>query len=272
MGATYDRPAEAQGGKPVISVPGEDTSPRRRENARVELPRAAGKSVSVQEGYERWSPAYDRDPNPLLALEERRLKPLLSRLEGKRALDLGCGTGRWLAWLLAQGAASGVGVDFSANMLAVASGKSALQKHLVQADFCAIPFAEGVFDLVICSFALGHICDVHSLAREVGRVTVAGADVYVSDLHPLAHAQGWRTGFRDNRGAVEIMTWPHPVRELLAAWNSAGFECMQFATCRLGTPERTIFARAGRDNLFEVARHTPALLLCHFRRPARQLG
>ena len=81
--------------------------------------------VSVQEGYERWAPTYDRDPNPLLALEERQLKLMIPPLEGKRVLDLACGTGRWLAWLMKGGARTGVGVDFSPAMLAGREGKIA---------------------------------------------------------------------------------------------------------------------------------------------------
>ncbi|MGD0226654.1 MAG: methyltransferase domain-containing protein [Terriglobia bacterium] len=90
--------------------------------------------ISVEEGYERWAPTYDRDPNPLLALEERQLQLMIPPLKGKRVLDLACGTGRWLAWLMAAGATSGVGVDSSRAMLDVAKGKSAARSRLVQAD------------------------------------------------------------------------------------------------------------------------------------------
>ena len=267
MGTTNDRSAEAQGGKPVSSILGHAAlrSPRGGSYAGT-VPSAEKRCVPVREGYERWAPTYDRNPNPLLALEERCLKPLILCLEGKRVLDLACGTGRWLAWLLTQGAASVIGADFSAAMLAVASGKAALQKHLVQAECCTVPFAKGVFDLVICSFALGHILDLESLAREVGRVATANADVYVSDLHPLAYSRGWQTGFRDNEGAVEISTWPRPVRKLLAAWSSAGFRCAQLVECQLGEPERPILARAGKAHLFQEVRAVPAVLIHHFKR------
>jgi ubiquinone/menaquinone biosynthesis C-methylase UbiE len=236
-----------------------------RESARADP--SPEKSVSVREGYERWAPTYDSDLNPLLALEERKLVPLISRLQGKRVLDLACGTGRWLAQLLARGAAFGVGMDLSAAMLAGASGKPALQKRLVLADCGAIPFADGVFDLVICSFALGHIPDIANMAREVRRVTSAGADLFWSDLHPVAHARGWRTGFRDRQGAAQIARWPRSVRESVTPWIDAGFECKHFAGCRLGKAERPILARAGKDHLFQKARQTPAVLLCHFKRP-----
>jgi len=225
--------------------------------------------ISVQEGYERWAPTYDRDPNPLLALEERQLRLMIPPLEGKRVLDLACGTGRWLAWLMTGGASSGVGVDFSPAMLAAAKEKSEVRGRLVQADCGALPFARAVFDLVVCSFAVGHIFDLQTVAREVGRVATPVADVYVSDLHPLAYGEGWQTAFRDSRGAVEIATWPRTVQEFLAPWVSAGFDCAHLVECRFSEPERQVFARAGKGDLFEKYRIGPAVLVCHFQRSAR---
>src|SRR5690606_22097258 len=46
-----------------------------------------------------WAETYDRSPNPLLALEERLLPPLLPDLRGLTALDAACGAGRWLGRL-----------------------------------------------------------------------------------------------------------------------------------------------------------------------------
>jgi malonyl-CoA O-methyltransferase len=226
--------------------------------------------VSVQEGYERWAPTYDRDPNPLLALEERQLKLMLPRLEGKRVLDLACGTGRWLACLMTGGASSGVGIDFSPAMLAAAKEKSAVRRRLVQADCRALPIAYAVIDLVVCSFAVGHISDLQCVAHEVARVAAAGADVYVSDFHPLAYGQGWQTGFRDSRGAVEIATWPRSAQDFLAPWVGAGFDCVQLVECRFSEPERQVFAQAGKCPAFEEFCRVPAVLIGHFERGARR--
>jgi len=222
--------------------------------------------VSVEEGYRRWAETYDRDLNPLLALEERWLRPMLPCLAGKRVLDLACGTGRWLAPLLSKGTAFGAGLDISQAMLAAARDKVGLENCLVRADCRSIPFPAAAFDLVICSFALSHLPGLDGVVREVARVTAPGANVYVSDLHPKAYARGWRTGFRASRGAVEVMTWPHSFRELRAAWTSAGFKRFRFAECHLGEPERPIFARAGKANQFEDFCQTPAVLIFHFER------
>lgn len=226
--------------------------------------------VSVQEGYARWAATYDRDPNPLLSLEERQLKFMLPRVEGKRVLDLACGTGRWLALLMAAGAASGVGLDFSAAMLAVAKEKIAGSSQLVQADCGAIPFSHAAFNLVVCSFAVGHIPDLAKVAREVGRVAAAGADLYVSDVHPLAHARGWQTGFHDGHGAAEIATWHRSTQEFLAPWGTAGFDCCEWVECRFSEPERQVFERAGKGREFDDFCRVPAVLICHFARSARR--
>ncbi len=222
--------------------------------------------VSVQEGYDRWAPTYDFDPNPLLALEERQLRLMMSPLQGKRVLDLACGTGRWLVRLASGEPRTAVGVDFSPAMLAAAREKSAVKQRLVCADCRALPFANFTFDLVICSFAVSHIPDMEKLAREVWRVTLPGADVYLSDVHPLAHAQGWLTAFHDPEGSAEIVTWPRPVEELQAAWESCGFNCVESIGCRLGKQEEQILGRAGKSWWFGAARTIPVVLLCHFQR------
>lgn len=227
---------------------------------------AGDRSVSVEEGYRRWSARYDHDPNPLLALEERLSRPGFSAYKGKRVLDLACGTGRWLNWLLGMGARSGAGVDISRDMLALAHEKPHLQNRLVRGDCCKIPFAASAFDFVICSFALGHLSDLEGVIREIWRVAAPGANVCVSDLHPKAYAQGWRTGFRDNLGAAEIKTWPRSIHEQLAAWKSAGFVCLEQSEFRPGEPERSIFARAGKDHLLAETREYPAVLVFHFQR------
>ena len=226
--------------------------------------------TSVQEGYARWAPTYDRDPNPLLALEERQLKLMLPRLEGKRVLDLACGTGRWLAWLMAAGAGSGVGVDFSPAMLAVAKAKFAGNSRLVRANCGAIPFARAAFDLVVCSFAVGHISDLQPVAREVGRVAAAGADVFVSDVHPWAHGQGWRTGFRDRRGAAQIATWPRPTHEFLAPGFPPDLIAPSGSSADSVNRSGKCSCAQAKGREFDGLCRVPAVLMCHFERSARR--
>lgn len=224
------------------------------------------RSVSAAEGYECWAPIYDHAPNPLLAREERHLLPLLTDLRNKSALDLACGTGRWLEKLMTQGCESGVGIDCSGAMLRVAGKKRALRGRLATADCEQLPLPSAAFDLAICSFAVGHIENLESMVREMARVTKPGADIFVSDLHPEAYAHGWRVGFRDRGTAVQIDMQSRTSEEIVRAFCANDFKCETHEPLWLGEPERPLFARAGKSHSFAEACGLPAVLVCHFRR------
>jgi len=221
--------------------------------------------VSVAEGYERWAPIYDLVPNPLLAREERYLAPLLTDLRHKSVLDLACGTGRWLE-RLAHSGASGVGIDNSIAMLRVTGRKPAIRGRVAQSTCENLPFPDGAFDLAICSFALGHIRDLGTMVRELKRVTKNDADVFVSDLHPEACAQGWQVGFRDGGMAVQVEMQSRSTEEIVEAFWSNGFDCETHLPLWLEEPEEPLFARAGRSRSFVDACRLPAVFVCHFRR------
>jgi ubiquinone/menaquinone biosynthesis C-methylase UbiE len=222
--------------------------------------------VGVGDGYERWAPTYDHFPNPLLACEQRHVLPLLPCLWNRHVLDLACGTGRWLKRLLAVGARPGVGVDLSPAMLRVAEKKKELSGKVVQADCLRLPFRSSTFDFSICSFALGHIQDLRSLAAEFSRVMKPDSDLFVTDLHAQAYAMGWRTGFRDQQSAVQVHAEPHSAADILGAFSSVGCECVTHTGLCLGSAEQLLFAAAGKQQLFQTACSVPAILFCHFRR------
>ena len=222
--------------------------------------------LSPGEAYELWATTYDVSLNPLLALEERHLLPLLPAMKGKAVLDLACGTGRWLKRLVELGARLGIGVDCSAAMLRIAATKFAMTHHLARADCTQLPFGAGFFDFAICSFALSHFPDLSVVSREFAIALKPGADLVVSDLHPGAYARGWRTAFRYGCTAVEIRTVVHPSRKVLEQFLSSGFDCCDLLSEPLGEPERTLFLQSGRGHLFQPACETPAVFIARFRR------
>lgn len=225
--------------------------------------------LPIEEGYRRWAPSYDSTPNPMLALEERYLMPLLPSVRGKSILDLGCGTGRWLQILVNMEPSLGVGIDLSTAMLAVAQRKASLQGILVKADCTQLPFCAQCFDLVVFSFALGHIAGIGRVIKELARVMKPDADLYVSDIHPEAYDKGWRTGFRDETSAAEIEQSPRSLTSIRERFLSAGFSSVQTLPCEFGQPERPIFDRAGKGERFDSLRQVPAIYVCHFKLHAK---
>ncbi len=221
--------------------------------------------VSPGEGYKLWAETYDVDLNPLLALEERALRLMLPELRHKDALDIGCGTGRWLCALINLGARSVIGVDASPEMILRAGAKQSLRGRLVMADTCALPLRPRSADVMVCSFTIGHVFNVRVLASELARVARPGADVFVTDMHPAARARGWRCAFRCAGRTVEIETFVHALPDLRESFEDEGFRLVKSGDFRLGEPERRIFRIAGKHEMFATARAVPAVLVLHFR-------
>lgn len=260
MDAAVHRVAEAKTGEFVSTR----VSNERRQDQPDQLPEI----LSVSDGYRCWAPTYDEDMNPLLLREERCLLGILRSFTGKRMLDVACGTGRWLHKCVDLGIRCSAGIDISEPMLTIATRKPAINQRLVLGDCTALPFADCIFDLVICSFASWHIPNIHLLAQELARVTKSDGTVLVSDLHPEAYARGWRTGFRDSNGSKQIDAHPLTVTELISKFEIASLQCSKHEALRFGEPEMAAFARAGRMDLFEEAMDVPAVAVFQFRRLA----
>lgn len=192
------------------------------------------------------------------------METLLPDLDGKTVLDLACGTGRWLERLHWLGASRSLGIDLSGEMLGVALAKPSVSSKLARADCLAIPVRDRSMHLIICSFGVSYMADIPALAREVARVSRAGADVYVSDLHPSWRDRGWKRSFRHKDGVIEIDTFCYSLTEICDAFGKAGFTLMARTEPKLGEPERGIFAQAGKLEQFDSACTLPAIYVLHF--------
>ncbi|KTB49261.1 class I SAM-dependent methyltransferase [Dehalogenimonas alkenigignens] len=119
--------------------------------------------------WRRWAKLYDR----VVRLSfvpfggEKRFRQKFVAMAGlkdtDRVLDICCGTGSTTA-LIAPEVCQGqvIGVDLSPDMLAVAQKKNvAAWVSFQRASVDALPFSEGVFDHVFCSYGL------HELPREI---------------------------------------------------------------------------------------------------------
>jgi malonyl-CoA O-methyltransferase len=194
--------------------------------------------------------------------------PQFPDLKGKVVLDVACGTGRWLRKLLSLGVQAGFAADLSAEMLAQAAQHSTAG-HLVRADCRALPFRDRAVDVMICSLAIGHIPHPGKLARELARIARPGADAFLSDFHPAAHARGWRRTFRYGEQLMEVPSIAHPLAFVAQEFESAGLQVIRLDEPHIDEPEQIIFVESGRAHLFDEARETPALYIFHFRAPVK---
>lgn len=86
----------------------------------------------------------------------------------KRILDVGCGTGAILKQLGSP--ERNVGIDLAPEAISFCQKRGLT--NVQQGDICALPFADGSFDAVICSSVLYHewVLDVAGALREMHRV------------------------------------------------------------------------------------------------------
>ena len=248
MGSRVHRAPQTEGRKPV--------------NGAIQ-PRAC---VTVSAGYDRWAATYDGSPNPLLAREERHLVPRLPDLRGKVVLDVACGTGRWLRRLRDLDARAAVGLDISKRMLEAGVQKPGLRGNIAQADFVNLPIAADVIDFVICAFALNHVEEIGRLFREFARVMRRGGTLIVTDLHPIAQASGWRTGFRDEQGSAHIETHSYSAEDVMREAEESGFGVRTLHELRIEREELPIFQTAKKLQSFADVIGIPAVLALEFAR------
>lgn len=209
-----------------------------------------------------WSRIYDELPNPLLALEERFLAPLLPDLRGQDILDVGCGTGRWLDRLQGRNLRSLTGVDFSPEMVVLSRRKVAGKAVVEIGDATCLPIADGSTDLIIVSFVASYVSSMDAFTRELRRVLRANGRIYVSDVHPeTAAACHWKRGFRNGNRHVEPVNHPRALAATIASLRGAGFGITCLIEPSFDAPEREIFDAAEKLAAYEAAAGLPAIYI-----------
>jgi ubiquinone/menaquinone biosynthesis C-methylase UbiE len=108
------------------------------------------------------------------------------------ALEVGCGTGHWLAALQARLAERRVlaGIDPSAPMLARAR-LAAPAARLIRARAEDLPCCDEAFDRVFCVNALHHFTDRHRFFAEARRVLKPGGGLLTIGKDPHGERDTW---------------------------------------------------------------------------------
>ncbi len=111
----------------------------------------------------------------------------LSKIAGQRALDAGCGGGRYSVALKRLGFGEVVGIDWSEQGIAVANERVAQAKiagvSYRRADVLELPFAAGDFDFVFSNGVLHHTYSTQRGIEEMRRVLKPGGAAWLYLYH-----------------------------------------------------------------------------------------
>ena len=176
-------------------------------------------------------------------LERVRLRPF------RRALDVGCGEGRFCRMLKADGVAA-VGIDPTAALIDHARRLDPGGDYRVEAAE-ALGFEDGAFDLVVSYLSLIDIPDVRTAIAEMARVLAPGGRLLIANLAGYnsaadANDLGWLT-LPDGRPAhamdhyleekagwiawkgIRIQNWHRPLSTYMTLLLDQGLSLTYFA-------------------------------------------
>lgn len=190
--------------------------------------------------YDKIAPTYDRrftgDPQSDTAAA---LLALTQELGAERVLEVGCGTGRWLADLRPL-ADQLYGLDVSAGMLVRARGRDS-QLHLTRGRAGSLPFPGGSFDLVYCVNAIHHFNRQQQFVFEARRLLRLGGALAVVGMDPHGRRESYYI-YRYFEGSYENDLARFPSWGTVLDWMAAA----GFARISWSVAERILDPKIGR--------------------------
>lgn len=137
---------------------------------------------SNEDYYDEFADWYERDRHggyhALIDAMETDL--VLPFAEGRKVLEIGCGTGLILRHV-APVAALAVGLDISPRMLERAQARGL---NVVRASATELPFSDASFDLVYSFKVLSHVREIDRAFFEMARVTKPGGQLVLEFYNP----------------------------------------------------------------------------------------
>jgi malonyl-CoA O-methyltransferase len=213
-------------------------------------------ATSTLEAYERWAPLYPPVAhNPLMRAEQRSMLEVWPNLDGRRVLDLACGSGRYSHLLREAKAAHVVAVDFCMAMLEQVAAVARVRASMMQ-----LPFKSAVFDAVVSGLAVGHATDIRQWMSEVARVLRPEGNLVYSDFHSEAIRAGMTRSFKDAAG----VTWtvPHQIYDLSCQQDAklaAGLTVQRVSEVRMGMELNEAFP--GSEQVYRKWYGVPVVLI-----------
>jgi ubiquinone/menaquinone biosynthesis C-methylase UbiE len=148
------------------------------------------------------------------------LQALVDQVQARRVLEVGCGTGYWLASL--RNCEMRCGLDYSTGMLSKARLRDRALP-LVRGTAGRLPFRQGTFDFLFCVHALHHFDDPPAFFHEACRALGPGAAIAVIGTDPQTEQDRWYV-YDCFPGTREMDLVRYPSGEAMLRWmQEAGF-------------------------------------------------
>jgi ubiquinone/menaquinone biosynthesis C-methylase UbiE len=181
----------------------------------------------IAAAYNDWAETYDVYPNRTRDLAAKALKQVSLNLDGRKVVEVGCGTGGNTLWL-AERAAEIVGLDFSEEMLARARSRiNDPHVRFIQHDArMTWPLPDSSAGVVIAMLILEHVEHLAPVFAEAARVLDPGGQFFLCELHPMRQLAGGQAQFSNTKTGERqlVSAFLHDVSDYVNTGLSSGFE------------------------------------------------
>lgn len=149
---------------------------------------------------------------------------VIARTQPRSVLDVGCGTGLWLAAQSRHYPAARIawaGLDLSAGMLRQAARKD-LPVRLVRATAERIPFTDSAFDYVFSGYVYHHFEDKLAAFDEIARIVRPGGIFRIRHMDSFNKQDWWIYRYFPRTREIDAKRF-WPTDKLAAAIRERGF-------------------------------------------------
>lgn len=199
------------------------------------------------------------------------LQPMV---EGRKVLDLGCGTGLLSGKIHAWGGMVN-GIDISESMIEIARENYPSIDFEV-ADTRQLPFDDNHYEIVASSLVMHYTRDLKQGFAEVSRVLKDGGDFVFTMHHPLNESIDMNRS--DKQGSIflrpyfnadpyywqmcgeKLLSYHHTFENIIKSLKSAGFVLLDLTECRPASSAKEAFED------YEFTSKYPTFCLFHARK------
>ena len=167
----------------------------------------------LADSYDNWyagrrGAMYDR-------LEKKLIADFLpAETEGKKLLEVGCGTGHWSRFFSENGF-DVTGVDISERMINAALQKDVSNVSFHIADGHHLPFKDGSFDISVAITTLEFVRDANLVIDEMIRCTRKSGQVLLGVLNGLSNTNQQRANSSESPYAAARLFSPFELKQFL---------------------------------------------------------
>ena len=230
------------------------------------------RELEAVKAYDLWSKNYDAQPgNLMLDLDELLFTKLLAGtdLYNKQIADIGCGTGRHWAKILAYKPAGLTGFDVSPGMLKKLTSKFPSAKTSLITDQRFATTADGSFDVLVSTLTVAHIKDIEEALTTWSRLAKDNAELIITDFHPDALAFGGKRTFNYQNKQIAVRNFVHSLNTIKNILLRYGFQVVCEDKIKIDESVKQYYTDQNAVHVYEKFKGFPIIYGIHFRRVAR---